>query len=144
MSSMFEQPWHTRRLLVTQRLRQRRDQLGLTQKQVVTRLGRLGVLTTNRALSSLEHGTGLDLAKLPELAHALECTVTYLVGLTDTPNQWSPDRPPGGHAAGSAHAPPAAMAGPEQAAPGGAPVPRSASGILGPEVPDRPRRGVRP
>jgi transcriptional regulator with XRE-family HTH domain len=81
----------TRHLLITQRLRQRRDDLGLTQKQVVTRLGRCGLRTTNRALSSLEHGTGLDVAKLPGLAAALECTVTYLLGLTDDPHRWSPD-----------------------------------------------------
>jgi transcriptional regulator with XRE-family HTH domain len=81
----------TRHLLITQRLRQRRDDLGLTQKQVVTRLGRCGLQTTNRALSSLEHGTGLDVAKLPGLAAALECTITYLLGLTDDPHRWSPD-----------------------------------------------------
>ncbi|MDP9094651.1 MAG: helix-turn-helix transcriptional regulator [Actinomycetota bacterium] len=80
-----------RHLLITTRLRQRRDDLGLTQKQVVTRLGRCGLRTTNRALSSLEHGTGLDVAKLPELAAALDCTVTYLVGLTDDPHNWEPD-----------------------------------------------------
>jgi transcriptional regulator with XRE-family HTH domain len=72
-------------------LRERRVELGLTQKQVVTRLGRVGVLTTNRALSSLEHGTGVDVAKLPELAIALDCTITYLLGLTDDPHQWEPD-----------------------------------------------------
>ena len=81
----------TRHLLITQRLRQRRDDLGLTQKQVVTRLGKCGLHTTNRALSSLEHGTGLDVAKLPELAAALDCTVTYLVGLTDDAHSWVPD-----------------------------------------------------
>lgn len=80
-----------RRLLVRQRLRERRRQLGLTQKQVVTRLAKLGVLTTNKALSSLEHGTGLDVAKLPELARALECTITYLLGLTSDPCRWEPD-----------------------------------------------------
>ena len=81
----------TRHLLITQRLRQRRDDLGLTQKEVVTRLGNCGLRTTNRALSSLEHGTGLDVAKLPELAAALDCTVTYLVGLTDDAHSWEPD-----------------------------------------------------
>ena len=58
---------------------------------MVTRLARVGVVTTNRALSSLEHGAGLDVAKLPELAHVLDCTVTYLVGLTDDPHSWEPD-----------------------------------------------------
>lgn len=80
-----------RHLAITQRLRQRRDDLGLTQKQIVTRLAKCGLQTTNRALSSLEHGAGLDVAKLPELAKALDCTVTYLIGLTDDPHSWEPD-----------------------------------------------------
>lgn len=79
-----------RHLLISQRLRQRRDDLGLTQKQIVTRLARCGLPTTNRALSSLEHGAGLDVAKLPELATALDCTVTYLLGLTEDPHSWEP------------------------------------------------------
>lgn len=88
-----------RHLLITQRLRQRRDDLGLTQKQIVTRLARCGLQTTNRALSSLEHGSGLDVAKLPELATALDCTVTYLLGLTDDPHSWQPAKaaPPPSH-----------------------------------------------
>jgi transcriptional regulator with XRE-family HTH domain len=89
--SSQSQSWTGRQLLITLRLRERRCELGLTQKQVVTRLGRVGVHTTNRALSSLEHGTGVDAAKLPELAMALDCTVTYLFGLTDDPHQWEPD-----------------------------------------------------
>ncbi|MGZ4629796.1 helix-turn-helix domain-containing protein [Oryzihumus sp.] len=80
-----------RHMVVSQRLRLRRRALGLTQKQVVTRLAQLGVTTTNKAVSSLEHGTGLDLAKLPELAQALDCSVTWLLGLTDDPVSWSPD-----------------------------------------------------
>lgn len=78
--------------VLSQRLRERRRALGLTQKEVVARLRRLGVSTTNKALSSLEHGAGLDVAKLPELACALECTLTYLVGLTEEPDRWCPDR----------------------------------------------------
>ncbi len=77
--------------VVSERLRERRRDLGLTQKEVVSRLRRMGVTTTNKALSSLEHGAGLDVAKLPELACALECTLTWLVGLTDTPERWQPD-----------------------------------------------------
>lgn len=86
--------WPNRHLVVTQRLRQRRDELGLTQKQVVARLARLGVRTTNRALSNLEHGAGVNVARLPELAVALDCTVTFLLGLTDKPDQWGPDYVP--------------------------------------------------
>jgi len=80
-----------RHLVVSERLRMRRRALGLTQKEVVSRLRRMGVLTTNKALSSLEHGAGLDVGKLPEIARALECSLTYLVGLTDDPASWEPD-----------------------------------------------------
>ena len=80
-----------RHLVVSERLRLRRRTLGLTQKEVVARLRRLGVTTTNKSLSSLEHGAGLDVGKLPELARALDCTLTYLVGLTDDPERWEPD-----------------------------------------------------
>lgn len=80
-----------RHLLISERLRQRRRDLGLTQKEVVARLRRIGVATTNKALSSLEHGAGLDVCKLPEIARALDCSLTYLVGLTDDPTSWEPD-----------------------------------------------------
>jgi transcriptional regulator with XRE-family HTH domain len=93
MSIGFDETLPRRQLLITQRLRQRRCDLGLTQKQVVTRLARCGLRTTNRTLSSLEHGAGLEVAKLPALADALDCTVTYLVGLTDDPHRWEPDQP---------------------------------------------------
>lgn len=82
-----------RNFVLTLRLRNRRRSLGLTQKQVVRRLGDYGVVTTNKALSSLEHGAGIDVAKLPEFAAVLECTVTYLLGLTDDPDTWQPDGP---------------------------------------------------
>lgn len=80
-----------RHLVVSERLRARRRELDLTQKEVVVRLRRLGVDTTNKALSSLEHGAGLDVCKLPEIARALECTLTYVVGLTTNPLRWEPD-----------------------------------------------------
>lgn len=84
-------PAPDRYLVVTSRLRERRHVLGLTQKQVVRRLASFGVTSTNKALSSLEHGAGIDVGKLPELAAALDCTVTYLLGLTDDPHSWQPD-----------------------------------------------------
>src|SRR6478752_1055538 len=80
-----------RHLVVSERLRLRRRTLGLTQKEVVARLRRLRVTTTNKSLSSLEHGAGLDVGKLPELARALDCTLTYLVGLSADPLRWQPD-----------------------------------------------------
>lgn len=79
-------------LALNLRLRDRRRSLGLTQQQVVRRLADVGLTTTNKALSSLEHGAGIDAAKLPEFAAALDCTVTYLLGLTDDPANWQPDR----------------------------------------------------
>jgi transcriptional regulator with XRE-family HTH domain len=91
MSTGADEAWPHRQLLITHRLRQRRSDLGLTQHQVVARLAEHGLQTTNRALSSLEHGAGLDVAKLPALAAALDCTVTYLIGLTDDPRRWEPD-----------------------------------------------------
>ena len=99
-----------RHLLVSQRLRQRRLALGLTQQQVVHRLARLGVLSTNKTLSSLEHGTGVDVAKLPELARVLDCSVTWLLGLTDQPHCWTPDPAAGAPSGGGASARPAPAA----------------------------------
>src|SRR6478735_1984485 len=98
-----------RHLVVSERLRLRRRELGLTQKEVVSRLRRIGVVTTNKALSSLEHGAGLDVGKLPEIARALECSLTWLVGLTDDPASWEPDfrHWPGRRAAAAPPRPPA-------------------------------------
>lgn len=76
-----------------QRLRQRRLALGLTQREVADRLCALGAMTTNRALSAMENGRGLDLGLLPELAVCLDCTVTYLLGMATDPAHWQPDEP---------------------------------------------------
>jgi transcriptional regulator with XRE-family HTH domain len=114
-----------RQHLITQRLRQRRVDLGLTQKQVVERLARCGLRTTNRTLSSVEHGAGLDVAKLPALAAALECTMTYLVGLTNDPHRWEPDESPTTTAGSGAPA---------------AAEPAARSLILGVHIPDRAGR----
>ena len=73
-------------------MRERRLTQGLTQREVVGRLEERGVQTTNRALSTMENGRGLDLGLLPELAAALDCTVTYLLGLAADPHAWRPDR----------------------------------------------------
>ena len=70
---------------------ERRRQLGLTQQDVVDRLAALGVCATNRTLSAMEHGQGIDVGRIPELAIALECTVTFLLGLTSHPQRWMPD-----------------------------------------------------
>jgi transcriptional regulator with XRE-family HTH domain len=72
------------------RVRERRRELGLTQHDLVSRLHSRGNRTSNRALSAIEHGGGLELGLLPELAESLGCTVTYLLGLTDDPQEWQP------------------------------------------------------
>jgi transcriptional regulator with XRE-family HTH domain len=121
----------TRHLLVSQRLRERRRTLGLTQKQVINRLARLGVVSTNKALSSLEHGSGLDVAKLPELAAVLDCSVTWLLGLTDDPHAWEPAgrRAPAGPRIRTTDAEVVAVA---PTATNGAPAARPLPRILGP------------
>jgi hypothetical protein len=70
---------------------ERRRRLGLTQRDVVDRLAVLGISATNRTLSAMEHGQGMEVGRLPELAIALECTVTYLLGMTSEPHNWEPD-----------------------------------------------------
>ena len=103
------------------------------------------LFTATGRIASLEHGTGVDVSKLPELAAALDCTVTYLLGLTDDPTRWEPDSalnwrrrpkteptpersPPGMHgSSSSAAAAPAATS-------------DGHGWILGPYVPERGRR----
>ncbi|MEV0384033.1 helix-turn-helix transcriptional regulator [Nonomuraea sp. NPDC050643] len=80
-----------RQWLCAQRLRGRRLALGLTQHELAERLRQRGRPVTNRTLSAMEHCQGLDLGMLPELADALDCTVTYLLGLTLDPSAWQPD-----------------------------------------------------
>ena len=80
-----------RHWICARRLRARRRQLGLTQAEVVTIVAGRGMSLTNRALSSMENGRGLDLGRLPDLAAALDCTITYLLGLTEDPARWEPD-----------------------------------------------------
>jgi hypothetical protein len=83
-------PVRERHWVCAQRLRERRLTLGLTQREVVALLQRQGSHTTNRALSAMENGRGLDLGMLPELASTLGCTITYLLGLTADPSAWHP------------------------------------------------------
>jgi transcriptional regulator with XRE-family HTH domain len=71
------------------RLRERRHALGLTQAELVARLGDEPAIS-NRSISTWENGRGLDFGWLPELATALDCSVTYLLGMTDDPQRWEP------------------------------------------------------
>jgi transcriptional regulator with XRE-family HTH domain len=122
MSALKLNPARERHWVCAQRLRERRLALGLTQREVVESLQRGGNQTSNRALSAMENGQGLDLGLLPDLAEALGCTVTYLLGLTADPSAWQPmGAAPIGEPAVRVHA---------------APAPRpEGAGILGPELP---------
>lgn len=91
MSAPQPNPARERHWVCAQRVRERRLALGLTQREVVGRLEQRGNRTTNRALSAMENGRGLDLGLLPELAESLDCTVTYLLGLSCDPHSWRPD-----------------------------------------------------
>jgi hypothetical protein len=121
-----------RHWICARRLRERRIVLGLTQLEVADALRGAGLDLGNRALSAMEHGHALDLGWLPELAAALDCTTTYLLGMTDDPHDWEP-------------APvltTLSVAAPSCAAadPGGPAPPRFVEHhgwILGPDVPDR-------
>ena len=128
MSAPKQNPARERHWVCAQRLRERRLALGLTQREVVGRLERRGNQTTNRALSAMENGRGLDLGMLPELAEALGCTVTYLLGLTANPHAWQPDGVASRVGRWPAHDPERVPA------PAQVPMWRSA-GILGPELP---------
>lgn len=109
-----------RHWVCARRLCERRHELGLTQYDVVERLAALGVPSTNRTVSAMEHGQGVDVGRLPEIAAALECTITYLLGLTGEPGSWAPDADGTGEDA--------------EAAPH--------SWILGPDIPELPSRSL--
>jgi transcriptional regulator with XRE-family HTH domain len=91
MSAPKLNPARERHWICAQRLRERRLALGLTQREVAARLLRQGSQITNRGLSAMENGRGLDLGLLPELAESLACTVTYLLGMTEDAKSWTPD-----------------------------------------------------
>jgi transcriptional regulator with XRE-family HTH domain len=130
MSNSHE-PTRERHWLCARRLSERRHQLGLTQYDVVGRLDALGMSASNRMLSAMEHGQGVDVGRLPELAVALDCSVTYLLGLTEDPQRWEPDDLQ--VSADISSAPTASSP-----APAGSLVPpRPRTGwILGPEIPE--------
>jgi transcriptional regulator with XRE-family HTH domain len=123
-----------RNLTCAIRIRERRRQLGLTQAEVVDRVNGPGSRLSNQGLSAIENGRRLAVGRLPDLAAALECTVSYLLGLTADPDRWEPDdtrpgrepEPPSGRAGLGANA---------NAGPGRTTPPRR-GWILGPDVPD--------
>ena len=137
------------------RIRERRRQLGLTQAEVVDRVNGHGSHLSNQALSAIENGRRLAVGRLPDLATALECTVSYLLGLTVDPDRWAPDDPPPAGARPARDARPAREVQPagevqsagevqragEPVGPGtngtpGRATPPHRSWILGPDMPD--------
>ncbi len=137
MALTAQETHRERHWICARRISERRHALGLTQYDVVARLAGLGVAASNRTLSAMEHGQGVDVGRLPELAGALDCTITYLLGLTDDPGRWSPDAT----GPGAPLAPPApAAASGGLAATTGTP----AGWILGPDIPDRPNHANGP
>lgn len=128
MSTPQVNPGRERHWICAGRLRERRLALGLTQREVVDRLAAQGSATTNRALSAMENGRGLDLGLLPELAESLRCSVTYLLGLASDPGSWLPD--------GHAHLAMPIRPSHEDIPPRSAEMPKQrAAGILGADVP---------
>lgn len=125
MSTPHLNPARERHWVCAQRLRERRLALGLTQREVVERLHHTGNQTTNRALSAMENGRGLDLGLLPDLAGALACSVTYLLGLTADPDDWKPACHKENNDVGDPR--------PPERAP--APTRLRSAGVLGPDVP---------
>jgi transcriptional regulator with XRE-family HTH domain len=137
-----------RNLTCAIRIRERRRQLGLTQAEVVNRVNGHGSRLSNQALSAIENGRRLAVGRLPDLSAALECTVSYLLGLTSDPDRWEPDdlRRRGGRTASADRTAPADRIRPpadrirppaDQTGPGVAAPPRR-SWILGPDLPGGP------
>ena len=120
-----------RNLTCAIRIRERRRQLGLTQAEVVNRVNRYGSRLSSQALSAIENGRRLAVGRLPDLAAALECTVSYLLGLAADPGRWEPDavRPPASARPTGERAEPDAN---------GRAAPPRRSWILGPDLPDAP------
>lgn len=89
-----ENPARERHWMCARRMRDRRLALGLTQREVAARLTERGNPISNRSLSAMENGRGVDLGLVPDLADALRCSVTYLLGLTSDPASWLPEHHP--------------------------------------------------
>jgi transcriptional regulator with XRE-family HTH domain len=122
-----------RNLTCAFRIRERRRDLGLTQTEVVDRVNGHGSRLSNQALSAIENGRRLAVGRLPDLAAALECTVSYLLGLTADPGRWEPDddlQSPAAARPGTGRVTPGASRGAHRV------TPARRSWILGPDVPE--------
>jgi len=116
-----------RNLTCAIRIRERRRELGLTQAEVVDLVSTHGSRLSSQALSAIENGRRLAVGRLPDLAGALDCTVTYLLGLTADPHRWPPDAHHDAHRDAQPDGPPAHTAGSSRH-----------NWILGPDVPGIP------
>lgn len=80
--------------LVSWRARERRKSLSLSQHEVALKMGAEGVDISDATYSRIEIGKNelvKDVNTLIALSRALDCTVTYLVGLTSRYDKWTPD-----------------------------------------------------
>jgi transcriptional regulator with XRE-family HTH domain len=107
-----------RNLTCAIRIRERRRQLGLTQAEVVNLVSSHGSHLSNQALSAIENGRRLAVGRLPDLADALDCTITYLLGLTADPHRWPPDTQANTHTDAQASQQPAEQSGKPPGQPG--------------------------
>jgi len=131
-----------RNLTCAIRIRERRRQLGLTQAELVDRVNGYGSRLSSQALSAIENGRRLAVGRLPDLAAALQCTVSYLLGLTADPDRWEPDdagppallQPAG--VLPPARRPQTVTNGPVANSPAGQGAPPRHGWILGPDLPD--------
>ncbi len=128
-----------RNLTCATRIRERRRELRLTQAEVVDRVSVHGSQLSNQALSAIENGRRLAVGRLPDLAQALDCTVTYLLGLTTDPRRWQPDSQPGEKPGNQPGERPGVPPQPRRPAASGPVRASRRSWILGPDVPSTPR-----
>ena len=144
-----------RNLTCAIRIRERRRQVGLTQTELVDLVNEHGSRLSSQGLSAIENGRRLAVGRLPDLAAALQCTVSYLLGLTADPYRWEPDdasapalisraAPPAAASRAAPPVPASRTAGPVSTPAGQAPANGAANQgafprhgwILGPDVPD--------
>jgi transcriptional regulator with XRE-family HTH domain len=109
-----------RNLTCATRIRERRRQLGLTQAELGQRVSQHGSRLSVQTVSAIENGRRLAVGRLPDLAAALQCTVSYLLGLTADPDRWAPDD----------------IGPPSPATPAPLPARPRHGWILGPDLPD--------
>ena len=131
-----------RNLTCAIRIRERRRQLGLTQAELVDRVNGYGSRLSSQALSAIENGRRLAVGRLPDLAAALQCTVSYLLGLTADPAAGNPMTPARLLSSGPpcvlppARRPQTVTNGPVTNSPAWPGTPPRHGWILGPDLPD--------